>query len=110
MSNLAKVLSDRGKYEEAEKMHRQELAVRERVLGKEHPDTLMAIYCLAHLLASQTNFVEADTLYERAIKGYHKALGPNHPTSVRCQQDYASMLEEMPASAESKGVLENSRS
>jgi hypothetical protein len=53
MSNLAGVLDRQGKYNEAEEMHRWTLELRERVLGKERPDTLMSIYCLAHLLQNQ---------------------------------------------------------
>jgi len=34
------VLSRQGRYEEAERMHRQALALWETVLGKEHPSTL----------------------------------------------------------------------
>jgi hypothetical protein len=52
MSNLAVVLDNQGKYEEAESMNRQTLAWRDRVLGPEHPDTLTSVYCLAHLLAN----------------------------------------------------------
>jgi hypothetical protein len=48
MSDLANVLINQGKYEQAEEMHRQALGLRETVLGKEHPDTLTSIYCLAH--------------------------------------------------------------
>jgi hypothetical protein len=43
MNNLATVLSDQGKYEEAEEMHRQALGLRETVLGREHPDTLTSM-------------------------------------------------------------------
>jgi len=39
MNNLAMVLSDRGKDEQAEEMLRQALRLRETVLGKEHPLT-----------------------------------------------------------------------
>jgi Flp pilus assembly protein TadD len=34
MSNLALVLDDRGKYEEAEQIHRQALELRAKVLGR----------------------------------------------------------------------------
>jgi len=40
MNNLALVLEQQGKYEEAEQMQRQTLDPREKVLGEEHPDTL----------------------------------------------------------------------
>jgi hypothetical protein len=39
MNNLATVLSDQGKYEQAADMHRQALGLKETVLGKEHPGT-----------------------------------------------------------------------
>jgi len=34
------MLAERGKFEEAEDLYRKVLAVRERVLGDAHPDTL----------------------------------------------------------------------
>jgi len=41
-SNLARSLSGQGKHAEAEEMLHEVLAVRKRVLGAEHPDTLAA--------------------------------------------------------------------
>jgi hypothetical protein len=38
MNNLAGILRDQGKYEQAEEMLRQALRLRETVLGEEHPD------------------------------------------------------------------------
>ena len=54
--NIADVLSRQGKYEEAERMHRQALALRERVLGKEHPDTLTSMNNLASVLSRQGKY------------------------------------------------------
>jgi hypothetical protein len=50
MNNLAMVLSDQGKYEEAEAMHRQALGLREKALGKEHPSILTSMNNLATVL------------------------------------------------------------
>ena len=36
MNNLASLLKSQGKYEEAEPVYRQTLALREKALGKEH--------------------------------------------------------------------------
>ncbi|KAF2647202.1 hypothetical protein K491DRAFT_614968 [Lophiostoma macrostomum CBS 122681] len=47
MSNVVQALSRQGKYAEAEKMHRETLALREKVLGKEYPHTLTSIANLA---------------------------------------------------------------
>ena len=47
---LAQML--RGKYREAEAMHRQTLALREKVLGHKHPHTLTSMNDLAEVLIS----------------------------------------------------------
>jgi tetratricopeptide repeat protein len=49
MNNLATVLSDQDRYEQAEEMHRQALVLYEVMLGKEHPSELkawLAYFCL----------------------------------------------------------------
>jgi hypothetical protein len=92
MNNLAQVLGNQGKYEEAEAMHRQTLAMPEKVLGKEHPDTLTSVYCFAHLLANQYQHEESTELYERACAGYSTVLGKNHRTTSACRQHYFQML------------------
>lgn len=95
MNSLAQVLSNQAKYDETEKIHREALAVQERVMCKEPPGTLGSIFGLVHSLALRSNFIEADALYGRAITGCRKALGHNHPISIQCQRDYRSMLERM---------------
>jgi len=52
MNDLAQALSDQRDYVEAEKMHRETLALREKVLGKEHPHTLTSINNLALALTA----------------------------------------------------------
>ncbi len=42
-----------GKYDEAEPLYRRALAIREKALGPQHPDTATSINNLAGLLASQ---------------------------------------------------------
>jgi hypothetical protein len=51
MNNLAGVLRDQGKYNEAEQMRREVVEGQERVLGKEHPYTLMSMNNLALVLS-----------------------------------------------------------
>ena len=59
MNNLALVLRSQGNYEEAKQIHRQALSLRERVLGKEYPDTLGSMNNLALVLSNQGNYEEA---------------------------------------------------
>ena len=94
MSNLGWVLSSQGKYDKAEKMHGQALALRGRVLGKEHPDTLTSVYCLAYLLHHKKQYEDAEVFYHRAYAGYRMTLGEKHPTTTACSRHYSLMLKE----------------
>ncbi|KAF1950534.1 hypothetical protein CC80DRAFT_577110, partial [Byssothecium circinans] len=94
VSNLALVLQDQGKYDEAEKLNRKVLEGREKELGEDHPNTLTSVYCLAHLLHTLRQYTEAAELYQRACNGYTQQLGSQHPTSVACHNSFAAMQQE----------------
>jgi hypothetical protein len=47
MSNLADVLVGQGNYKAAGEIYQQTLELKEKVLGPEHPDTLMSMNNLA---------------------------------------------------------------
>jgi hypothetical protein len=66
INNLAQVLGRRGKHDEAEAIHRQTLAAKEKVLREEHGSTLANVYCLVRLLGNQHRFEEATRLFEKA--------------------------------------------
>ena len=87
-------MSSQGKYEEIEEMYGQALELRERVLGKEHPDTLTSVYCLAYLLHHKKRYKDAEVFYHRAYSGYRKTLGEKHPTTAACSRHYSLMLKE----------------
>jgi len=67
MSNLAGVLSDQGKYAEAEKMHRSTLALREKVLGTNHPHTLSSRKWIAAVQSNQGRHAEAEELHREML-------------------------------------------
>ena len=89
------MLRDQGKYEVAEKMQRRALEGYEKILGKEHPYTLMSVWCLAYLLQVQREYDDSAIFYERACAGYQKVLGLDHPTTLSCSEQYTSMLENL---------------
>jgi hypothetical protein len=60
MNNLGIVLRHQGKYEQAEGMHRQEPVLCERVMGKEHPETLTRMSNLASVLKDQGKDEQAE--------------------------------------------------
>ncbi|KAL9577476.1 MAG: hypothetical protein Q9203_007445, partial [Teloschistes exilis] len=85
--SLSKILPEQGSYDNAEQMDRQALESREKVLGKEHPDTLTSVSNLALVLQYQGKYDEAEKMNRRALDGREKVLGKEHPdtlTSVYC--------------------------
>jgi tetratricopeptide (TPR) repeat protein len=84
---LAGVLDRQGKYEEAEAIHRQTLALTEKVLSKEHPDTLGSMNNLARVLDRQGKYEEAEAIHRQTLALREKVLSKEHPdtlTSVYC--------------------------
>ncbi|KAL9630085.1 MAG: hypothetical protein Q9164_006593 [Protoblastenia rupestris] len=87
LSNAAWYAAEQGRYDEAEQMDRRALDGREKVLGKEHPDTLMSVSNLALVLQYQGKYDEAEQINRQALDGREKVLGKEHPdtlTSVYC--------------------------
>lgn len=76
-------------------MNRRTLDGREKVLGKEHPETLTSVYCLAYLLHKQQNYEMARPLYQRALVDYRKVFRSHHPTTKACFEHYSSLLKEL---------------
>jgi hypothetical protein len=64
---------------EALPLFRRALEGRERVLGKEHPETLASVNNLAGCLQALGDVAEALPLFRRAADGFNALLGPGHP-------------------------------
>ena len=93
MNNLAIVLNSQGKYEEAEQMHRQTLALRETVLGREHPDTLDSMNNLALVLDSQGKYEEAEQTHRQTLALMETVLGREHPDTLASMNNLANVLD-----------------
>jgi tetratricopeptide (TPR) repeat protein len=72
-------LNERGRYADAEHLYQRALAIREKVLGPEHPDVATSLNNLAMLYKNQGRYAKAEPLYQRALAIREKALGPEHP-------------------------------
>ena len=81
-SSLACVLEAQRRYEEAEPLFLRALAAYDRVLGGEHPDTLMSVNNLAGLYKSQGRYEEAEPLFLRALAVHERVLGAEHPHTL----------------------------
>jgi tetratricopeptide (TPR) repeat protein len=91
--DLAGVLKNRGKYEEAEMMHRQALAQIEKTLGHEHPETLASMNNLAGVLKSQDKYEGAEMMYREILGLRRKILGYEHPDTLVSMNNLAGVLE-----------------
>ena len=74
----ASYLRATGQLAAARPLHERDLAIRERVLGADHPDTATSLTNLGLLLRAQGDLEAARPLLERALAIRERVLGPNH--------------------------------
>ncbi len=79
LNNLAAPYQAQGKYAEAEPLYQRALEIREKALGKGHPDVAQSLNNLASLYQAQGKYAEAEPLYQRALAIIEKAMGKEHP-------------------------------
>jgi tetratricopeptide (TPR) repeat protein len=84
---------------------RRALAVRERVLGPEHPDTATSLNDYAELLRVQGDPGKAQPLYERALAIYEMTLGPEHPWTATSIIGLAQVLQAMGNNADAQRLF-----
>jgi CHAT domain-containing protein/tetratricopeptide (TPR) repeat protein len=68
-----------GRYEEAVSPAESALAIREKVLGLDHPSVANSLNDLGDLCYVRGDYGRAESLLSRALAIREKALGPNHP-------------------------------
>ena len=70
-------------------MFKRALAIREKALGKEHPDVATSIDSLGVLYDHTSRYAEAEPLLKRALAIREKALGKEHPDVATSLNDLA---------------------
>ena len=80
-------------YEQARPLFERALAINEKVLGPDHPDTALSLNNLALLLQDQGDLAGARALHERALAIREKALGPQHPDTAESLNNLALLLQ-----------------
>src|SRR5262245_42366906 len=75
-------LYNAGRYSDAVTIAQRILALRERALGRNHPDVATSLNNLALLYSSRGRYAEAEPLFQRALAIREKALGRDHPDGV----------------------------
>jgi len=65
--------------------------VRQRVLGPEHPGTLVTAMNLASALVQQGKYAEAETLYSDVLEAQQRVLGSEHPNTLMTANNLAAL-------------------
>ncbi|MGO9485859.1 MAG: tetratricopeptide repeat protein, partial [Rhodomicrobium sp.] len=86
-------LYGQGKYKEAFALAEKALSIAERLLGKDHPDTLTSVNNLAELYRAQGHYQEAEPLYTRALEAREWALGKEHPDTLSSVNNLAFLFQ-----------------
>src|SRR5262249_42401630 len=82
----------RAAYSQAAALMRDALAIREKSLGPEHPDTATSLGNLGGVLHDQGDLAGARPVIERALAIFEKARGPEHPTTATSLNNLALLL------------------
>lgn len=72
----------------------QALAIRRRILGNDHPDTLEAVDWVGSLLRSVGRLDEAERLMREALAGRRKVLGEDHESTISSITSVAIILQD----------------
>jgi tetratricopeptide (TPR) repeat protein len=81
-NSLANAYDIAGRFEEAAKLHQENLNVMERVLGPDQPDTLKIRNNLAAAFGGAGRFEEAAKLHQENLVVMERVLGPEHPDTL----------------------------
>ena len=106
MNNFACFLQEkRALYRKAEPLYRQALAINQKALGPEHPDTANSLNNLAMVLEAQGRLAEAEPLYRQALAIYQKTLRPEHLTTANSLNNLSTLLQAQGRLAEAEPLL-----
>jgi tetratricopeptide (TPR) repeat protein/predicted Ser/Thr protein kinase len=104
--DLANVQTGAGAYDEAKVLYERAIAMREQMLGPEHPDVAGTLNNFATTLSATGAHHEARVLLERAIAIWEQALGPEHPYVASSLVNLAIALRSTGMVDEAKVALE----
>jgi CHAT domain-containing protein len=95
-----------GAYAKAEPLYQRALAIIEKALGPEHPDTAVSLNNLAFLYDEIGAYGKAEPLYQRALAIREKALGPEHPDTAQSLNNLAMVYHDLGAYAKAEPLYQ----
>ncbi|NRR33723.1 tetratricopeptide repeat protein [Oxalobacteraceae bacterium] len=92
LNRLGELYRREGRAAQALPCFEESMGLRVRVLGEDHPDTLLSKANLAHLLARQDRLDEAQFLQECIVDAHLRLSGPEHPDTLAARAALALTL------------------
>ena len=86
LNNLAELYRNMGRFAEAEPLHKRSLAIREKQLGRDHPDVAQSLNNLAALFAALGRWDEAAESIDRAHRVVRRHIGRVLPALAEAEQ------------------------
>ncbi len=84
---------DLGLYPEAQIQTEQALAIRRRLLGEGHPDTLLSMNNLALLHLRQGRYAQAEPLLKVGVETRRRLLGEEHPDTLNSMDNLTELYQ-----------------
>ena len=91
-TNLASTYSALGRQENAVRLSQNVYSGRFKLLGEEHPQTLLAANNYAASLVGQEHFEEVKSLMRKTVPVAQRVLGESHDLKLRMGSNYAKAL------------------
>ncbi|MGH7176599.1 MAG: tetratricopeptide repeat protein, partial [Tepidisphaeraceae bacterium] len=79
---------------EAEPLYRESLAIREKLLGKDHPSYLSSLNNLSRVVRVQGKLSEAESMLRDVLRESRRVLKDDHPSTTLAMNELAALLAE----------------
>lgn len=105
LNQLGNILDESGHVPEAEYLYRKAFEGARRLLGPEHPATLIAASNLAGTLREENRLTEAESIQLQTLETRRRILGVSHPDTLAVQHNLANTLWDLGRTAEAEKLL-----
>jgi CHAT domain-containing protein/Tfp pilus assembly protein PilF len=105
LNRKGKMFYNLGEYTKAEPFYVRSLAITEKAVGPNHPNTAVSLDNLARLYREMGSNKKAEPLFVRALAINEKALGPNHPSTAASLNNLAGFYYVNAAYAKAEPLL-----
>ena len=82
LNNLGELYRTEERFAEAEPLLKRSIAIREKTVGPDDPDIVLALSNLAALYSNQGRYDQAEPLFKRVLAVLEKAHGPSDPNAT----------------------------